>query len=192
MTTKSLIYQNRTACECYSLKFCIYLPLSGQALEITGLENGGLCDIHDSDCTRIRVFGFGFKESPNLRCQVTRLIVSNFPGDCEVLMILSNADMFLPKPLQCQVPLCLIATVGANTFESHCQHICCERGEPKRLSPFQDLFLGNEQLCAHAHALCGLLFNSCSVQLHCSLVKPEITILFLILCIWNWHTSLFS
>lgn len=77
--TKSLINQNRAACKCYSLKLCICLTLSEQALEITGLENGGLCDVRASDCTRIRVFGLGFKESPNLRCEVTRLIVSKFP-----------------------------------------------------------------------------------------------------------------
>lgn len=96
-TTKSLINQSRTASNCYSLKLFIYLTFSEQALEITGLENGGLCDVRASDCTRIRVFGLGFKESPNLRCEVTRLIVSSFPWARKALMIQSNFDVFILK-----------------------------------------------------------------------------------------------
>lgn len=64
-------------------------------------------------------------------------------------------------------------------------------GEMKQFCPFQDWFLGNSKLCLPANLLCGVLFNSCLVQLHCSPVKLEITILFLILCTCNRYAWLF-
>ncbi|KAG3277672.1 hypothetical protein H1C71_004424 [Ictidomys tridecemlineatus] len=41
--------------------------------EITELENAGFCDVQEHNCTMVRVFGQGFKESPSINCEVTKL-----------------------------------------------------------------------------------------------------------------------
>ncbi|TKC48288.1 hypothetical protein EI555_013805 [Monodon monoceros] len=41
--------------------------------EIIELENAGLCNIQKYNCMMVRVFGQGFKESPSIKCEVTKL-----------------------------------------------------------------------------------------------------------------------
>ncbi|CAH6778303.1 Vwde [Phodopus roborovskii] len=41
--------------------------------EITELENAGFCDMQKQNCDTVRVFGQAFKESPFLKCEVTKL-----------------------------------------------------------------------------------------------------------------------
>ncbi|KAI4884731.1 hypothetical protein NFI96_009510, partial [Prochilodus magdalenae] len=44
-----------------------------QRVELTDLENGGMCDVRAQDCDGVRVFGLGFIDSPRLTCVITKL-----------------------------------------------------------------------------------------------------------------------
>ncbi|CAM4518972.1 unnamed protein product [Lepidochelys olivacea] len=77
--------------------------LSGQVPEITELENDGLCDVRQYDCTSVRAFGQGFRESPSLKCEIIKLQYS----DSKWIL---GEPVFMPSAFQntrtvdCQLP----------------------------------------------------------------------------------------
>ncbi|NWQ72928.1 VWDE protein, partial [Columbina picui] len=77
--------------------------LSDQAPEITELENAGLCDIRQYDCTSVRAFGHGFRESLNLKCEIIKLQYRDsqwIPGEALTMpAAFQNA-----RTVNCQLP----------------------------------------------------------------------------------------
>lgn len=130
-----------------------------------------------------------------LALQGHQINCKQLPRGQNVLMIESDFGLFVLRSFTLNRAKCHRFSPpqwGANTFQARRKYVCYEQGEVKRLSPFRNWFPGNAQLCILANFLWGVLLNSCLGQLHCSPVKPEITILFLISCIWNWYAWLFS
>ncbi|XP_066571629.1 von Willebrand factor D and EGF domain-containing protein isoform X2 [Amia ocellicauda] len=77
--------------------------LSDQIPEITELENGGLCDVRQYDCTSVRVFGQGFKDSFELKCEVVNEKFSG--GEWTLGNPQFTAATFLSNSvLDCQLP----------------------------------------------------------------------------------------
>ncbi|XP_069504725.1 von Willebrand factor D and EGF domain-containing protein isoform X2 [Ambystoma mexicanum] len=77
--------------------------LSDQIPEIIELENAGLCDVRQYDCTSVRVYGQGFRESPNLKCEVAKHQYSDgkwFLAEPEVM----HAAFRNSRAIDCQLP----------------------------------------------------------------------------------------
>ncbi|XP_042345721.1 von Willebrand factor D and EGF domain-containing protein [Plectropomus leopardus] len=78
--------------------------LSDQIPEITELEKQGLCDVRQGDCSTVQVFGQGFKDSYELKCEFVK---EKFEDGEWVL----DEPQFVPATfldvtaLECQLPL---------------------------------------------------------------------------------------
>ncbi|XP_053324157.1 von Willebrand factor D and EGF domain-containing protein [Spea bombifrons] len=78
--------------------------LIDQVPEILELENSGLCDVRTYDCTSVRVFGQGFKEVLNLKCEFTKM---QYSGGKWILTdpVLMDAAFRNSRTIDCQVPV---------------------------------------------------------------------------------------
>ncbi|XP_062845366.1 von Willebrand factor D and EGF domain-containing protein-like [Trichomycterus rosablanca] len=82
---------------------CMGYCAHGQPVEITDLENSGLCDIRTFSCDRVRVFGLGFINSHKLICLITKFMPVNdlWVGGEEQR---TKASYLSSKAVDCAVP----------------------------------------------------------------------------------------
>ncbi|XP_051813003.1 von Willebrand factor D and EGF domain-containing protein [Acanthochromis polyacanthus] len=78
--------------------------LSDQIPEITELENEGLCDVHQRDCSTIHVNGQGFKDSYELKCEFVKekFVDGEWVLDEPQFVLATFLDV---TALECQLPL---------------------------------------------------------------------------------------
>ncbi|KAM8966794.1 von Willebrand factor D and EGF domain-containing protein [Pelodytes ibericus] len=78
--------------------------LTDQVPEISELENTGLCDVRTYECTSVRVFGHGFKETLTFKCEFTK---QQYSGGKWILVdpVLTDATFRNSRTVDCQVPV---------------------------------------------------------------------------------------
>ncbi|KAM8904968.1 von Willebrand factor D and EGF domain-containing protein isoform 2-T2 [Spinachia spinachia] len=103
-------------CQCYPSHSYYDCSLAiSQPVELTDLENGGLCDIRAFNCRSVRVFGLGFVDSPDLSCHANRL--KHVDGVwVEGEKQRTKATFLSSRALDCAVPPLSNAAVNTEDF----------------------------------------------------------------------------
>ncbi|XP_029941582.1 von Willebrand factor D and EGF domain-containing protein [Salarias fasciatus] len=92
-----------TGCRCrhgYGLHDC---SMAASGLLVSGVQDGGVCDVRSSDCSAVTIYGVGFTDSPDLSCDVTRLRLLNqvwVPSETQR----TRARFLSSSALDCSVP----------------------------------------------------------------------------------------
>ncbi|CDQ64806.1 unnamed protein product [Oncorhynchus mykiss] len=80
------------------------IHIVNQTPEITELENEGLCDVRQSDCSTVQVFGQGFKDSYELKCEFLKEKFVDGEWTLDEPQF-SLATFLHVSGLECQLPL---------------------------------------------------------------------------------------
>ncbi|CAM9270506.1 unnamed protein product [Lampetra fluviatilis] len=158
-------------CEC-SQGFGSYDCSSSESQppQIAELENGGLCDIRAYDCTSVRVFGKGFRDSPSLRCRILSLqnVGGEWVPDGPRLV---DAEWLSSRAVECPLPPAAIPAgdqLGAVLDEEPFARFQIQvTNDGLELSDIKTLTLydGVCQVCdSRPNGLCKLKENTCNID----------------------------
>ncbi|KAG7216456.1 hypothetical protein INR49_001942 [Caranx melampygus] len=145
--------------------------LSDQIPEITELEKEGLCDVRQGDCTTVQIYGQGFKDSYELKCEFVReKFVDGEWVLAEPHFVLAT---FLDvTALECQLPLEDSRTPSGLDLETvtnrplaRWQIKVSNDGYSYSNAKIFTLYDGACQICSlNAEVLCTLREKTCSID----------------------------
>ncbi|XP_057686105.1 von Willebrand factor D and EGF domain-containing protein isoform X1 [Corythoichthys intestinalis] len=161
-------------CQCHK-SFSLYdcSVTIGQPVELSDLENGGLCDLRAFDCHKVRVFGLGFIKSDDLSCHATRLKYVNgiwIPREKQK----TKATFLSSKALDCGIPSLSSAAVSTEDFMMDNQPYArweiqvTNDGSQYSLPKVLTIYDGICQVCTASHSgTCELKDRTCNIDGMC-------------------------